>query len=120
MQQEEDGNHGNIDNGNEGTSQNDREENREKEEDSTKGEGERECEGEQDDKEPMETEKEVDLFTLSAVNAYGSQEVRKIEDEPNKFYTLTSKSMHLTPSLCHLHIAQWCVMRTATYRLTAQ
>lgn len=33
-----------------------------------------------------------DLFTLSAVNAYGSQEVRKIEDDPNKVYTITNQT----------------------------
>ena len=88
--EQEDGNHGNGDNGNEETSKTEREESIERE----TGEGEKmEGEGETEKEEPaaaMETEQ--DLFTLSAVNAYGSQEVRKIEDEPDKVYTLTSKS----------------------------
>ena len=36
--------------------------------------------------------KEPDLFSLSVVNAYGSQDVRKLED--GKTYTLTSKILY--------------------------
>ena len=99
MEQDE-GNHGNGSNGNEETPQNKREESSERETgevDKMEGEGEavsESKEGETEEEEPaaMETVQQ-DLFTLSAVNAYGSQEVKKIEDEPNKVYTLTSKSI---------------------------
>ena len=96
----EDDNHGNVDNGNEETSQKEREERETSEEEKMEGEGEGEEEagggnkegegGQQNDGDAMETVQ--DLFRLSAVNAYGSQEVKKIEDEPGKFYTITSES----------------------------
>ena len=110
MEQEDD-NHGNGDNGNEETSPNEGEESSEREsgqEEKMEGEGEGEGEagssskegetGKQDDEGAVERMK--DLFTLSAVNAYGSQEVRKIEDDPNKMYTITSES------LCIYHTAK--------------
>ena len=47
-----------------------------------------------DDKGELRKENtETDLFTLSVVNAYGSQEVRKIDDDPDKTVTLTSKCL---------------------------
>ena len=99
--EQEGGNHDSGNNGNEETSQNGREGSSEREtgqEEKMEGEGEGEAgsgskEGEaekEEDATAMDTVQ--DLFSLSAVNAYGSQEVRKIEDEPNKVYTLTSES----------------------------
>ena len=46
-------------------------------------------------------EREADLFTLSAVNAYGSQEVRKIEDVPDKVYTVSSKCIF---AMCYNYV----------------
>lgn len=65
-------------------------------------EKEKTCSGSTEDEEGNDPEKKIetelskeerepDLFTLSSVNAYGSQEVRKIEDVPDKVYTVTSK-----------------------------
>ena len=124
----EDDNHGNVDNGNEETSQKEREERETSEEEKMEGEGEgeaggdtKEGEGEQqNDGDAMETVQ--DLFRLSAVNAYGSQEVKKIEDEPGKFYTITSESsinihpkhvllypQHAPPPYVHNYLLLLCV-----------
>ena len=46
---------------------------------------------EKNETELVKEEREPDLFMLASVNAYGSQEVRKIDDEPDKVYTVTSK-----------------------------
>ena len=100
--EEEEGNHGNEDNGSEETSKTEREGSSERE--TSKGEkmdGQGDGEGKEEEASAMETEKKpVDLFALSAVNAYGSQEVKKIEDDSSKVYTLTSKSW---PASQHLH-----------------
>ena len=113
MEQEDD-NHGDGDNGNEETSPNEGEESSEREsgqEEKMEGEGEGEGEagssskegetGKQDDEGAVERMK--DLFTLSAVNAYGSQEVRKIEDDPSKVYTITSESLCIYHTSKHFH-----------------
>ena len=97
MEAEGDGNHSNVDNESEETSKTEREGSSERE--TNKGEKMNE-EGDgktgEEEASAMETEKKpVDLFTLSAVNAYGSQEVKKVEDDPSKVYTLTSKWGHL-------------------------
>ena len=107
----EDDNHGNVDNGNEETSQNERDERETSEEEKMEGEGEGEGEagggnkegegGQVNDGDAVETVQ--DLFRLSAVNAYGSQEVRKIEDEPNKVYTITSESSIMYTPTCVLY-----------------
>ena len=47
--------------------------------------------------------REPDLFSLSVVNAYGSQEVRKLED--GKTYSMTSK----LPTVCVHVCVQSCV-----------
>ena len=68
--------------------------------DSTMADGDLATSGEKDDNDNVEMKEdseneiskeicEPDLFSLSVVNAYGSQEVRKLED--GKTYTLTSK-----------------------------
>ena len=110
----EDDNHGNVDNGNEEISQKEREERETSEEEKMEGEGEgeagggtKEGEGEQqNDGDAMETVQ--DLFRLSAVNAYGSQEVRKIEDEPSKVYTITSESSIMYTQ--HVFYSPTCVL----------
>lgn len=92
---QEDGNHGNGDNGNDESSQNEREGSSEREtgeEEKMEGEGEAGSEEETEKDSAEAVDSVQDLFTLSAVNAYGSQEVKKIEDEPSKVYTLTSES----------------------------
>ncbi len=100
----EDGNRGNGDNGNEESSQNEREGRETGEEEKMEGEGEAggaRKEGETEEKDGGVAEDTVkDLFRLSAVNAYGSQEVRKIEDEPSKVYTITSE-FHCTSILLY-------------------
>ena len=125
----EDGNHGNVDNGNEETSQKEREEEIGEEEEKMEEEGEGEAgagtkEGEgEEQNDGVAVETVQDLFRLSAVNAYGSQEVRKIEDEPSKVYTITSEShctsimyypnlyVHVHPNMCSTPNVYYPVMR---------
>lgn len=59
-------------------------------------------EREENEAELAKENKEPDLFTLSAVNAYGSQEVRKIEDTPDKIYTVSSKCLYGAYNVAHL------------------
>ena len=114
---EDDGNHNNShkeDNGNDADRENDNNLNKETETASQEGEGDsthtkdeenseekEDSEMTEEAEEDCETElskekKEPDLFVLSSVNAYGSQEVRKIEDDPEKIYTVTSKCILAT------------------------
>ena len=95
---EKDSNHDNNnkeDNGNSGDCENEddlKNEGKEKsDQEGDKPSGSEVREGEVEEGELVKENREPDIFSLAAVNAYGSQEVRKFEDKPEKVYTITSE-----------------------------